>query len=194
MTRWPTAGWHLKAAALTVALVTGSGAVDAQDRRLVHAQVGVDYAIPPNSPLRFSSIGRYGVGLFRGRFVMSGTWHYGYVSNDPQAESEYGVLELYFVPDADVARRLPYWSQRRPPSELRFTNEADFVAAVVPSRTIEALRHKRVFSASGVAEVEVSGYRISIECDSPTYSVTFIGLERRERLAGSQAFVDQFGC
>jgi hypothetical protein len=125
---------------------------------------------------------------------MFGTYHYGYLSNNPEADSEFGVLELYFVPDKEVAIRLPYWAQRRHVHEMRFRNDADFVKAMISPKAIRELKEKKIFSVSGRATIVVADYQISVECDYPTYSVSFAAVERPGILLASHALVEQFGC
>lgn len=184
---WTTAVF---AVVVTVTSLSALG----ENLKAVHAEDGLDYAIPGDSPVRFASLGRYGVGLFNGRFSVSGTYHYGYLSNSPEADSEYGVLDLYFVPDKKVAIRLPFWAQRRHVHEMRFKNDADFVKAIISPKAIRELKEKKIFSVSGRATVVVADYRISVECDYPTYSVSFIAAEQPGVLLASHAFVEQFGC
>lgn len=181
-------------AALAVIAAATSFSASGANLKTVHAENGLDYTIPNNSPVRFASLGQYGIGLFNGRFVMSGTYHYGYLSNDPEADSEYGVLDLYFVPDKEFAIRLPYWAQRRHVHEMRFRNDADFVKAIISPKAIHELKEKKIFSASGRATIVVMDYRISVECDYPTYSVSFVAVERPGALLTSHVFVEQFGC
>jgi hypothetical protein len=159
----------------------------------VHVADGVDYTVPLNSPVKFASTGQYDVASFSGRFLMSGSYHYGYITNDRRAE-DYGDLELYFLPDNRLAMRLPYWAQRHPVREVRFRNERAFVMAVVPSKERDALKRRKILSTSGRATVVVEAYQASIECDYPTYSVMFVSIEHSAQWLASSGPVQQFGC
>ena len=180
------------AIAMVAAFVSFSAS--AADSRAVHVTDGLDYAIPHGSPVRFMSLSEYGVGLFRGRFVVSGTYHYGYLSNDPEADSDYGLLELYFIPDEETANHLPYWKQRGHVHEIRFRNDVDFVKALISSKTLRDLKQRTILSVSGKAVVIAADYRISVECDYPTYSASFVAIERPEALVVSHAPVEPGGC
>ena len=140
--------------------------------------------------MRFVELGRYGIGRFQGRLEVSGIWHYGYQTDDPDD----GVPVLYFVPDPAVAEKLPYWLQRGRVRSLRFTNEVMATNALVPLSTRNALAAGHIRSASGHAVVRVAGYRISIECDTPTYSTTFVAMERPASLATSESYVERPWC
>ncbi|HTT40449.1 MAG TPA: hypothetical protein VMH32_22575 [Burkholderiales bacterium] len=179
-----------------VALILGLLAplVSAEELQLVQASGSLTYAVPKQSPVRFSSIGQYGVAYFEGRFLLKGTYHYGYLTDDPNADAAYGVLDLYFLPDKDISALLPYWHQHPPVHEIRFQNAQQFVKAVVPARVLNQLQAKERFSVSGRAAVWVDSYRASVDCDYPTYSVRFVSVDVPPTIEASREFVDQYGC
>ncbi len=180
-------------ALIVVAAILSHGSY-AAEAPSVHVADGLDYAVPSKSPVQFASLGKFGVATFRGRFVMSGTYHYGYLTDDPRADATYGVLELYFLPDENVAAQLPYWVQRKPVHEIRFRNDNAFVRAVITPETIEVLKKKQVFSVEGRTSIVVSDYQASVECDYPTYSVLFVSVEHPGMLLASREFIEQYGC
>ncbi len=155
---------------------------------------GIEYVIPPDSPVNFSSTGKYGEVLFAGRFVMSGTYHYGYLTNDPTRDASYDELDLYFVPDRPIAMSLPYWKGHRIASEIRFTNVTAFARAVVPDRDLMALKQRRLLSVSGRAKLWVNDYRAWVECDYPTYEVRFLSIYKPSLLVAGRSLNKQFGC
>lgn len=144
--------------------------------------------------MRFVGLGRYGAGRFEGLLEISGIWHYGYQTDDPEDDSDYGVPVLYLVPDSSAAERLPYWLQRGHVRSLRFANEAMATNALVPLPTRNALAAGHIRSASGRAVVRVAGYRISIECDAPTYWTTFVALRDSASFATSGSYVERPWC
>ncbi|AGG87359.1 hypothetical protein [Rhodanobacter denitrificans] len=182
------------ATVIAMVAVFASFSALAADSKAVHVADGLDYAIPHGSPVRFVSLGEYGVGLFQGRFVVSGTYHYGYLSNNPEADTEYGLLELYFIPDEETANHLPYWKQRGHVHEIRFRNDTDFVKALISPKTLRGLKKRTILSISGKAVVIAANYRISVECDYPTYSASFVAAERPEALLVSHALIEPGGC
>ncbi|WP_445145233.1 hypothetical protein [Dyella sp. Tek66A03] len=175
-------------------VTTAPISIQASDPQNVHAENGLDYSIPSSSPVKFLAVGEYGKVSFQGRFVMSGTYHYGYITNDPDADSDYGALELYFVPDRAIAARLPYWAQRGRVHEIWFRNQEAFVRSVISSEVIEALKQRKTMSANGRASVVVERYQASVECDYPSYTVSFVALDERGYGLASDALVDQYGC
>jgi hypothetical protein len=104
------------------------------------------------------------------------------------------VLELYFIPDKAMALRLPYWAQRHHVHEIRFTNESAFVSAVIPQKELESLRQRKSFSVTGRASIVVEQYQASVECDYPTYAVSFVSLDRGGSDLASTVLVDVYGC
>jgi len=168
--------------------------VSAEELQLVQVLDSLTYAVPKRSPVQFSSIGQYGVAYFKGRFLLKGTYHYGYLTDNPNADSMYGVLDLYFLPDKEISALLPYWHQHPPVHEIRFQNAQQFVKAVVPTRVLNQLQAKERFSVSGRAAVWVDSYRASVECDYPTYSVRFVSVDAPPTIQASREFVDQYGC
>ena len=132
---------------------------------------GVDMiVIPPDSPVRFTSMGKHGLAKFNGRFVLSGTYYYG--------DNEYNdgpevYLTLYFVPDPQVAARLPYFKIRGRPNVIFITNSDDFVKAVIPKRTLGKLARKGSPHASGKVSIWADGLKTRIECDAPEYMAHF---------------------
>jgi hypothetical protein len=161
----------------------------ASDLKKIHVENGLDYSIPTSSPVRSATIDRNRVAFFQGRFVMSGTYHYGYVSSDPNGE-----LELYFIPDKASADRLPYWAERGHVHEVWFTNQDVFVREVIPSVEVENLKNKRTLSVSGKVAVVVERYQASVECDNPDYAVSFVTASQRGRELASNALVEEYGC
>lgn len=190
----PHTRYLMVAAILGATIASGTAAAAETDVRTVHAEDGVDYRNPDDSPVSFVALGQYGVGRFQGRFVMSGTWHYGYQTDDPEDDTDFGVAALYFVPDRPMADSLPYWLQNGHVRTLRFTNETVAAKVLVPLPTRRALAAGRIRSASGHAAVRVTGYRISIECDTPTYWTTFVAVDRSALLASSHGYVERPWC
>lgn len=188
------AGFALAAGVLVAIMSSGAVAATTTNGRTIHVQDGVDYRAPDPGPMRFVAIGQYGIGRFQGRLEVSGIWHYGYQTDDPEDDSDYGVPVLYFVPDPSVSEKLQYWLQRGRVRSLRFTNEVMATNALVPLPTRNALAAGHIRSASGRAVVRVTGYRISIECDAPTYWTTFAAVEHPASLVMSESYVKRPWC
>jgi len=160
----------------------------------IHVTDSVDYAIPAGSPVKFASIGQYNVANFSGRFNLNGTYHYGYVTDNPEADAKYGTLFLFFVPDHDILVQLPYWDKQGKIDDLEFANSKEFVAAVIPKDKLKQLQEKNLFSISGRASVLVEGYQISIECDHATSLVKFIKVNAAPSVLASHNLISPLGC
>jgi hypothetical protein len=162
--------------------------------RTVHVSEGLDYLVPAGSPTTYASKGQYNVAYFKGRFKVSGTYHYGWLMNDPAANAADGDLDLYFIPDRDAADLLPYWAERGHVHEMRFRNNDAFVRAVISPALVDRIQKKEIISVTGRATILVESYQISVECDYPTYSVAFSSVVRPPTLFASRDVVDQYGC
>jgi len=163
----------------------------ADEQKIIHIDDYVDYLIPKNSPVRYDHVGKYDVVSFKGQFVLTGTYQYGYLNADqPESEITYDQLDLWFIPDKKIAKLLPYWKQARPVQEMRFRNQAAFIKAVIPADAQLQLKQKKRLSVTGRISVLVNNYRASIECDSPTYSVNFISIyePKTVHLGGALAY------
>jgi hypothetical protein len=175
----------LRLAAFVLAATTTLAA--ACEQGVVRMHDGSEYVVPAASPVHFVAEGEYGTARFEGTFVFSGTFHYGYVTDDPEADATYGLLVLWFVPDAATAKTLPYWKQRGAVQAIGLRNDEAFVAAMIAPATRAALAQRKVLSVSGRATLEVRAYRAMIECDEPGYTVEFVSL----RPEGSDALVSR---
>jgi len=174
---------------IALLITSASLSTTASDLKKIHVENGLDYSIPISSPVRFATIDRNSVAFFRGRFVMSGTYHYGYVSSFPNAD-----LELYFIPDKASADRLPYWAERGHVHEIWFTNQDAFVREVIPSAEVVNLKSKRTLSVSGKVEIVAEYYQASVECDYPDYAVSFVTASQRGYELATNALVEEYGC
>ena len=152
---------------------------------------GVDtIVIPPDSPVRFASMGKHGLAKFSGRFVLSGTYYYG--DNEFNDGPEV-YLTLYFVPDPQVAARLPYFKTRGRPHVIFITNSGDFVKTVIPRKTLAKLVKKGSPHATGKVSIWADGFKTRIECDAPEYMAHFISLYKPAKQLVA-AYKPDVGC
>lgn len=143
--------------------------------------------IPASSPLTFKSFDREEITAhFTGRVVLSGTYHYGM---NEQADDWSVTLVL------DPASRglLPYWKNRPGDGTIWIDNEADFVRAVIPQATIDALRKRKSGSIAGHVSIVAESYKAAVVCDAPDYSVRFVSLASTA-VAALNRDPAQFGC
>jgi hypothetical protein len=164
--------------------------VSAEDKPPQTEGAGANYVLPENSPVQFVSMGDYGTSMhIKGSFVLTGTYHYGYM-----AEDSGGSLDLYLTPDKKSAGLLPYWQDRGAPEQIRFDNPEKFVSSVIPAADLKKLKAKSSLSLSGKASVLVKDYEASIDCDTPNYSVTFVSVQEIPKRLASRSLLSDEGC
>ena len=130
--------------------------------------------VPANSLVEFASVSKEDYAAkFNGRFVLSGTYYYGdeLPADDPDVD-----LEIDFVPDADIAAKLPYFQNYGRPKAIAFDNSAEIVKAIVPAEAIAKLNKKGAPFLRGRIAIIVDGYRADIVCDAPIFTVHFISV------------------
>jgi hypothetical protein len=140
-----------------------------------------------DSTLKFKSFDKEEITAhFAGRVVLSGTYHYGM---NEQADDWNVTLVL------DPASRalLPYWRNRPGDGTIWIDNEADFVRAVIPHATIDALRKKKSGSITGHVSIVAEDYKAAVVCDAPDYSVRFVGIAATS-VAALNKEPAEFGC
>ncbi len=195
--------------ALIVLIGVSLSPVMATDQQIVKhlitwstGSVQIDYVVPAGSPVKYVRVANKYVGTtiedgsakFSGRFVLSGTYHYGYYSDTSEVTDSDNTLELYFVPDRSIGIRLPYWVKRTPPEEIRFANADEFIDAVIPAEIKESLKSKQQYSVSGRAAVWVSNYTADVECDAPHYYVKFDKLASKPSMRLAKSPLNIVGC
>jgi len=134
--------------------------------------MGAYYAVPSDSLVRFERYAKNdNTAHFSGRFTVSGSYVYGWVE-----EGIYSWFKLYFVPDKQIAARLPHVADSEPVRELLFTNQEDFIAAVVSPVDAAKLKRRQIESITGRATLNVDGYWINVECGVEYYGVKFLSV------------------
>jgi hypothetical protein len=167
----------------------------ATDEQIVKQSESLVFAIPRGSPVKFSESGEYpGQAKFTGSFLLRGTFQYGYLHNEPERDATYGIRELYFYPDTSLSVLLPRWKKRGNVNVMRIKNSDEFVSAVIPGNIIKDIEEKKRFSVNGRAAIWVNKYEVSIECDYPTYTVSFQSMDQITTTLSSRSFIEQHGC
>ena len=146
--------------------------------------------VPAGSPVRFASMDKHGRASFKGRFVLSGTYYYG---DNEFSDGPDVYLTLYFVPDPNVAARLPYFKIRGRPSVIFLDNSDAFVKAVVSRPTLARLLKKGAPRASGKIAIWADGFEARIECDAADFRARFLSIYTPARALVASNKQD-FGC
>jgi hypothetical protein len=155
----------------------------------------VEYVVPTGSQVKFKGPGQYSDAHFEGTFELRGTFHYGHLTTDPTRDAKHGILELYFLPDKETSRMLPYWKNAdEGVHEVRFKNPEDVVKALVTEETVQRLQAFEILSVSGPAVLIVKDYVADVECDYPWYRVQFVSVKREKKLVTTRRPLEQFGC
>jgi len=140
---------------------------------------GIDtIVVPSGSPVRFASMDEHGRASFKGRFVLSGTYYYG---DNEYSDGPDVYLTLYFVPDPDIAARLPYFKIRGRPSVIFLNNSDTFVNAVVSRQTLARLQKKGAPRAAGKIAIWADGFEARIECDAAEFRSRFVSIYKPAR-------------
>src|SRR5204863_7013170 len=79
---------------VALALLSATEAISGISDQSIRSPGGSVLSVPIGSPAQFASFGQHEAARFKGRFKLQGTYRYGYLTNDPDADSIYGVLEL----------------------------------------------------------------------------------------------------
>ena len=161
---------------------------------LIHADAGVTFVVPSQSPVRYERTGKYGVVHYAGRFPLTGNYVYGYVTENPEEDVHFGDLELTFTVSQSAAERLPYWTDREPVREIAIRNSERFAKDVVGQKNIDLLRAHRIERVRGTATIVVDQFRTSVECDHQTSSARFVRSILAPKNVADRQLADVPGC
>jgi hypothetical protein len=170
-----------------------AGGVTAPDRgaRVIHADQGIDYALPAGSPLRFAKLEPEYLGAaFTGRMTLRGKYYYGQLS-DLKGDDSVGV---YFVPDVADARLLPRWTEDAEVKEIVIGNSDDFINAVVPSKIAREIKRGRRHSVQGRISIVAEGYEAVVSCGSSIYVTRFESIATAPKLYAARKTVERTTC
>ncbi|HTQ36718.1 MAG TPA: hypothetical protein VMH77_06755 [Steroidobacteraceae bacterium] len=136
--------------------------------------------VPAGSPVRFDAQQEHDELRFSGRFVLSGTYYYGdgEFNDGPDFRPE-----VMFVPDPDIAARLPYFQVRGHADAIYIENGREFARAVIPAGTLARASRKGAPHATGRVSVWVDGFAASIQCDTPNYAAHFVSVYKPGQVA-----------
>jgi hypothetical protein len=129
-----------------------------------------DLTFPASSPVTPVASDEAGGRRFAGRFTVTGDFHY--IPGLPGRDAV-----LYFVPDPDMARRLPYFAHLGHVRRIAFDNPSTFLEDVVPAATLTRLANGELGVHAGRARIVVDGYFASVDCNQAGYTVTFVAVE-----------------
>ncbi len=143
--------------------------------------------------MKFDKIGDHFIATFTGRFLVEGEYRYGRLTDNPENDASYDLIDLVFVPDAAYRATLPYWYERGPVTELAIENQEEFAATVIGPALMRSIKDRKRHSLTGRAAIWVDRYTVSIECDWPTYSVHFLKVDRPPTVVASNKLLES-GC
>ena len=141
---------------------------------------------PAESPVEFQGFDEAGVARFDGRFVLSGYFTYGCEFDCEGAPTAEQDLVVRIVPDPELAKRLPRWS-----------NSGDVAIAVLQAEKlrpgiatkeqVEALVSGDIADVHGHIAIVVDGFAADFGCDySPYYSARFVAVAEAPKAASAQ--------
>ena len=147
--------------------------------------------VPESSPLAVRSTDKKEVSVqISGRYVLSGTYHLGYLGWEGEQPGDWTA---YIDPDAADRAKLPYWQRRGGNEHVWIDNQRQFARAVIPADVLTRLQTEKIKSVSGRISIVVEGYKAWIECDAPNYSTHFVSIYKPQLVQLSQAYTG-FGC
>lgn len=128
--------------------------------------------VPSASPMRLISFDREVEleAVFGGRFTLSGKYLV--------ELSEYGGIYVTIWPDKKSRDMLPYWRSRGHPEEIGIGDPMEFVEAVISKDELQELESKKVSSLSGRVSIIADEYSLSISCDVPHFSASFVSVAK----------------
>jgi len=175
-------------------ILLASSIAAASDVRIVHVPPDIDFAIPASSPVTSWKIKEYGVVEYTGKFIVSGSYEYGWLTDDPTDADNYGFKSLTFTVDPEYTNTFPYWTrdgiQRR---DFIIRNPNAFARAVIPKNQLKLLDLRKIKSITGRTSVWVRSLRTSVECDHQINSALFISTVKSNAISKLE-FSDSQGC
>ena len=141
---------------------------------------------PADNPVEFKGYDGAGVARFDGRFVLSGYFTYGCAFDWDGAPVTEQDLVVRIVPDSELAKRLPRWSNSGDmvievlrPEKLR--------PSIATAEHVKALISGEVADVHGHIAVVVDGFAADFGCDySPYYSARFVAVAEAPKAAPVQ--------
>lgn len=159
--------------------------------QVVRVDQGIAYAVPADSPFKFAKLEPEFLGAtFTGRITMSGRYYYGKLDNYPGND----IINLYFLPDAEDAKRLPRWTEDKKVGEIILGNAKDFIKAVIPAKIARAVERGRRHSVQGRVTILTEDYEAVVSCGSSIYVTKFISLAHKPKLFAAHQTVERTMC
>jgi hypothetical protein len=157
-----------------------------------HPGGGPALIIPAGSPVQFRGFDKEAVARFDGQFLLSGTFTLNCDMCEPPATED--DVDLYVVPDQQLARRMPHWQGRGDRMAIEISNIERLKHSIASSRQLAGLASGKIRELRGRISIVADHYVADFGCDySPYYAARFVKLPRPAKLA--QVKVDgDFGC
>ncbi len=183
-----------KVAFLAATAIAFTTSAIASESMKVKAMDDVTYVIPPNSPVGKATVKEYDVVEYAGRIMVSGKYEYGYATNDPTDEDNYGSKFLTFTLDESSILKLPYWSRDgQVADDLEINNPEDFARALISEEQQADLEARKIMSISGTAIILIDRFQTHVECDHQYDTADFLSFVDKNYTA-SRALAEGYGC
>jgi hypothetical protein len=140
---------------------------------------------PAGSPVRFRGFDKEGAARFDGRFVLSGYFTYG-CEYDCEGASAEQDLVFQIVPDPDLAKRLPRWTNSGDLAiDIRQTEKLR--SKIATKEQVSALLSGSMADVHGHIAIVVDDFAADFGCDySPYYSARFVAVAAAPKPAEAQ--------
>ncbi len=186
MNRSPRFGIALAAASVLLLAPAASADPDhAPHVTIIKNDMGPDIAIPDGSPVKFDHW-KDGEAVFKGQFVLSGTFEYwceiGDCGPDEQPITDDFLMVSVFA-DPDIAARLPHWTPSSYDAKIDWKHievelrkgDAKVIKAVVSPKQRAALIAGKVPRIEGRISILVNHFTAGLSCDNgPYYAADFL--------------------
>jgi hypothetical protein len=133
--------------------------------------------VPKASPVHFSGYDkrRDGEVIFRGRFLLTGTFYYG--DEEFDGGRSFTPSAVIFT-DKTVADRLPRFAAHDAANVIHVSNPDAFAKAVLPKSFQARVRNKATNRyATGHVAIWVDAFSAGMACNTASYEVRFVKLE-----------------
>lgn len=172
------------------ALLMAAPALASPGDRIIKSEDDLEFVVPTGSPVRLESKGPYAEFSFKGAFTLTGTFTYGYASDDPPEEPR---ARFVFRLDAASARLLPHWPGDLA-REIGFSNLDAFLAAMIPAKPLSDIQTNHRGIVSKRVSIRADSWHAILGCGDAHYSARYVKTRSGPRVVRAQPLPDLPDC
>jgi hypothetical protein len=142
---------------------------------------------PAESPIEFQGFDKEGTARFHGRFVLSGYFTYGCEFDCQGASITEQDLVFRIMPDPDLAKRLPRWTNSGDLA-IDIRQMEKMKSRIATKEQVRALLSGSIVDVHGHIAILVDDFVADFGCDySPNYSARFVAVAAPPKPAEAQS-------